>query len=86
MQIKIVNKPLQRISKVPRMLADETSVVDSVGMVQFVENFEAEMRLGARITSPTTGSFKRLEVIAMFPLTICDAIFEILKPSKGSEL
>jgi hypothetical protein len=48
MQMKIVNRPLQRISNVPRMLAPETMVVVSVGSVQFVEKIEAEARLAVR--------------------------------------
>jgi hypothetical protein len=46
--MKIVNRPLQRISNVPRMLAPETMVVVSVGSVQFVEKIEAEARLAVR--------------------------------------
>jgi hypothetical protein len=48
MQMKIVNRPLQRMSNVPRMLAPETMVVVSVGRVQFVEKIEAEARLALR--------------------------------------
>jgi hypothetical protein len=40
----IVNKPLQRISNVPRMFVDVTRVLDCVGRVQLVENVEAETR------------------------------------------
>jgi hypothetical protein len=46
--MKIVNRPLQRISNVPRMLAPETMVVVWVGSVQFVEKIEAEARLAVR--------------------------------------
>jgi hypothetical protein len=42
--MEIVNKPLQRISNVSRTLVPETSVVVSVGKVQFVENVEAEAK------------------------------------------
>jgi hypothetical protein len=48
MQMKMVKRPLQRISNVPRMLAPETSVVDSVGRVHSVEKVEAEARLAVR--------------------------------------
>jgi hypothetical protein len=46
--MKIVKRPLQRISNVPRMLAPETMVVVLVGSVQFVENIEAEAGLAVR--------------------------------------
>jgi hypothetical protein len=49
-----VNKPLQRISNVPRIFADVTTVRDGVGRVQFVENVEAETRLGAATRNPVT--------------------------------
>ena len=62
MQMKIVNRPLQRISKVPRILAPETSVVISVGKVQFVENVEVEARLEMR-RSLITRWFGRLKNI-----------------------
>jgi hypothetical protein len=46
--MKIVKRPLQRISNVPRMLAPETMIVVSVGRVQFVSKIEAEARLAVR--------------------------------------
>ena len=63
MQMKIVKRLLQRISKVPRMLAPEMRVVVSVGRVQDVEKVEAEARLAAR-GSPIARTFESLKVIA----------------------
>jgi hypothetical protein len=54
MQMNTVNKPLQKISNVPRIFADVTTVLDGVGRVQFVENVEAETRLGAATKNPAT--------------------------------
>jgi hypothetical protein len=52
--MNIVNKPLHRISNVPRTFVDVTTVVDIVGSVHSVENLEAETRLGAASKNHTT--------------------------------
>jgi hypothetical protein len=78
MQMKIVNRLLQRISNVPRMLAPGTRVMDSVGRVHSVENLEAEARLAVR-RSPATKWIKWLEAIAS--LSISDEnVYEIKTP------
>ena len=59
MQMKIVNKLLQRISNVPRMFADVTSVL---------ENLEAETRLGSRSKNPATYWSRECRTISiLFP-------------------
>jgi hypothetical protein len=69
MQMKIVNKLIQRISNVSRTLVPETSVVVSVGKVQFVENVEAEAKSGKKYDDPPPVSIRDVDSRIFFWLS-----------------
>lgn len=75
MQMKVVKRPLHRISNVPRMLAPETRVWDSVGSVQCVVKVEAEARLAV------TRNVKSLIVMRVRGVEVIAALYNVARTS-----